>query len=380
MTRSNTGLPGGAALRRARTSIERLCLGLPDPMTLFSGLNEIIPAAVAADGVCGLTLDPATLMHTGGFHEKGVPHTHLPRLLDIEYGEEDVNHFPHLVRTGRLAAGLWQATRHRPHTSCRYRDVYRPTGMGDEMRVVLRGRHTVWGALVLHRGGDRAPFSEGEIAAMESLAPTIAEGLRRSYLRHDAATADSQDPAAPGLLTFEPDGGIGGVTPSGQLWLDRLGGTPDGTPAGPGGLPQPVLHASRRARTTGDASVRLYGAAGRWVSLTATRMDTAGRVAVIIQPSRPEHTIGILMEAYDLTSREQDVAQLVVYGMSDTEISQRLGISPYTVRDHLKKVFDKTGANSRGRLLRILYFGHYQPGVESGRAMGAFGWFHTPGR
>ncbi|MDK9498778.1 hypothetical protein QEZ40_003983 [Streptomyces katrae] len=35
-------------------------------MTLFSGLNEIIPAAVAVDGVCGLTLDPATLMHTIG--------------------------------------------------------------------------------------------------------------------------------------------------------------------------------------------------------------------------------------------------------------------------------------------------------------------------
>lgn len=348
-------------------------------MTLFSGLNEIVPAAVPVDGVCGLTLDPATLMHTGGFHEKGVPHTHLPRLLDIEYGEEDVNHFPHLVRTGRLAAGLWQTTRCRPHTSLRYRDVYRPTGLGDEMRVVLRGRHTVWGALVLHRGGDRDPFGEEEVAAVESLAPVVAEGLRRSYLRRDAAAlaaAGSQDPAAPGLLTFEPDGGVEGVTPSGQLWLDRLGGGP----AGQGRMPQPVLHASRRARAAGEASVRVHGGAGRWVSLTATRMDADGRVAVIIQPGRPEQTLGILMEAYDLTAREQEVARLVVYGMSDTEISRRLAISPHTVRDHLKKAFDKTGTNSRGRLLRLLYFGHYRPDVESGRAMGSPGWFGTTGR
>ncbi|MDK9498779.1 LuxR C-terminal-related transcriptional regulator [Streptomyces katrae] len=40
--------------------------------------------------------------------------------------------------------------------------------------------------------------------------------------------------------------------------------------------------------------------------------------------------------------------------MSDTEISRRLGISAHTVRDHLKKAFDKTGTNSRGRLLRLL--------------------------
>ncbi|WP_445270198.1 helix-turn-helix transcriptional regulator [Streptomyces sp. DSM 41634] len=342
-------------------------------MTLFSRLNDIIPAVVEADGVCGLTLDPTTLLHTGGFHERGVPHSHLPRLLEIEYGEEDVNHFPDLVRSGRLAAGLWQTTRHSPHLSTRYRDVYRPTGMGDEMRVLLRSRPTVWGALVLHRGADRAPFTDEETAALSSLAPVIAQGLRRAYLRHDAATAGAaataEHLAAPGLLTFEPDGGIASVTPAGHLWLDQLGAAP----ARAGRLPQPVLHLSSRARTSGDACVHVRGAAGRRISLTATRMDAEGRVAVIIQAGRPEQTIGILMDAYDLTAREQDVAQLVVYGMSHTEIAGRLGISPHTVRDHLKKVFDKTGVNSRGRLLRLLYFSHYQPDVETGRAMGTRG-------
>ncbi|GLX17497.1 helix-turn-helix transcriptional regulator [Streptomyces lavendulae] len=211
---------------------------------------------------------------------------------------------------------------------------------------------------------------------MAALAPAVAEGLRRSYLRHDAAAADSQDPAAPGLLTFAPDGGVEGVTPSGQVWLDRLGGRT----AGPGRVPQPVLYAARRARAAGEASGRVHDGAGRWASLAATRMDTAGRVAVIVQPSRPEHTIGILMEAYDLTAREQEVARLVVYGVSDTEISRRLGISAHTVRDHLKKAFDKTGTNTRGRLLRLLYFGHYRPDVESGRAMGSAGWFATVAR
>jgi DNA-binding CsgD family transcriptional regulator len=361
-------------VRRALACIDKLCQGLPDPMTLFGALHEIVPSVVAADGVCGLTLDPATLLHTGGFHDHGVPHSHLPRLLEIEHGEEDVNQFPHLVAAGRAAAGLWLSTGHRPERSARHRDVYRPTGMGDEARVVLRGRNTVWGALVVHRGGDRPPFGDDDLAALAALAPPVAEALRRAYLRHDAAAADVLDPAGPGLLIFEPDGALAGATPAGQLWLDRLGGAP----VGPGGLPQAVLHTAGRARTAGDAGVRARGRTGRWVSLTATRLDTEGRVAVILQPSTPEHTLGILMDAHDLTAREQEVARLVVYGLSDTEISARLGISPHTVRDHLKKVFDKTGTNSRGRLLGLLYFGHYRPHITQARPMGTPGWFHTP--
>ncbi|MCB5165842.1 LuxR C-terminal-related transcriptional regulator [Streptomyces bambusae] len=352
--------------------IEKLCRELPDPMTLFSRLKPIVTAVVAADGVCGLTLDPATLLHTGGFHDGGVPHSHLPRLLDIEYGEEDVNQFPHLVGSGRLAAGLWESTRLRPSASSRYRDVYRPTGMGDELRVVLRSDRTVWGALVLHRGGDRPPFDAAEIEAMSALAAPLARGLRGAYLRHDALCAEAAEPSAPGLVTFGAEGGIDAVTPSGHAWLDRLGGDP-------GVLPQPVLHVCSRARAGGDVRVHLRDLAGRPVSLTANRMDPAGRVAVIIEAGRPEHTIGLLMAAYGLTAREQDVAQLVVYGLSDAETARRLGISPHTVRDHLKKVFDKTGTNSRGRLVRLLYFAHYRPAVTTARPMGTHGWFHTPG-
>ncbi|OLZ63087.1 hypothetical protein AVW11_21415 [Streptomyces amritsarensis] len=373
MTPANPARPSDRGLRRAQAAIARLSRESPDPTALFARVADIVPEVVPADGVCGLTLDPATLLHTGGFHHRGVPHSHLPRLLQIEYGEEDVNQFPGLVRTGGTAAGLWQATGHRPHSSSRYRDVYRPAGMGDEMRVLLRTGHTVWGALVLHRGGDRAPFGGGEISALAKLAPAVAQALRAAYLRHDVAAADCELPTAPGLLLFHPNGELDRATPAGHLWLEQL----DAAGAQSAPLPQPVLHAAGRARATGDASLRMRSRNGPWVSVTATRMGAEGAVAVMVQPSSPQHVIGILMEAYGLTPREQQVAQLVTYGMSDTDISRRLGISPHTVRDHLKKVFDKTGANSRGRLLQLLYFSHYQPDVDNGRTMGRRGWFHS---
>ncbi|MDX6761134.1 GAF domain-containing protein [Streptomyces sp. F8] len=99
-----------------------------------------------------------------------------------------------------------------PHSSSRYRDVYRPAGMGDEMRVLLRTGHTVWGALVLHRGGDRAPFGGGEITALATLAPAVAQALRAACLRHDVAAADCELPTVPGLLLFHPGGELDRAT------------------------------------------------------------------------------------------------------------------------------------------------------------------------
>jgi len=55
-----------------------------------------------------------------------------------------------------------------------------------------------------------------------------------------------------------------------------------------------------------------------------------------------------------LTRRERQVVELVVEGLLDKEIAQRLGISYTTVRTHLDRSFQKLGVSNRSRLARKL--------------------------
>jgi DNA-binding CsgD family transcriptional regulator len=62
-----------------------------------------------------------------------------------------------------------------------------------------------------------------------------------------------------------------------------------------------------------------------------------------------------------LTEREVQVAQLVLQGLATAEISDRLAITALTVQQHLKAVFDKTGAHSRREFVAQLFAQHYLP-------------------
>ena len=53
-----------------------------------------------------------------------------------------------------------------------------------------------------------------------------------------------------------------------------------------------------------------------------------------------------------LTSRELEVLQLVVRGLSTQEIAGRLGVSRHTVRTHVQQVLRKLGVHARGKLAR----------------------------
>lgn len=49
----------------------------------------------------------------------------------------------------------------------------------------------------------------------------------------------------------------------------------------------------------------------------------------------------------DLTDREGEVLALLVQGLSNNEIGEELGVSPHTVKNHLRSIYSKLGVTSR---------------------------------
>jgi DNA-binding CsgD family transcriptional regulator len=127
--------------------------------------------------------------------------------------------------------------------------------------------------------------------------------------------------------------------------------------------------------------VRARTRSGHWLVLHASRLGAPGapnQTAVILEPAHPTEVAPLILEAYDLTEREAQVAQLVLQGVSTDEIAAALFISPLTVQQHLKAVFDKTGVRSRRDLVAQIFTQQYLPRILSGSRLGAGGWFVEP--
>jgi DNA-binding CsgD family transcriptional regulator len=168
-------------------------------------------------------------------------------------------------------------------------------------------------------------------------------------------------------VVLSQDWDVESATPGVERWLAEL---PDGDWDG-GRLPSSVLAVAGRARRTAEdpdspgeiAVARVLARSGTWVVLHGAALVTNGarRVAVIVEPGHPARISPLLMSAYGLTEREQDVTRLVLQGESTAQIAERLVVSPHTVQQHLKNVFEKTGVRSRRDLVGKVFFSHYEP-------------------
>jgi DNA-binding CsgD family transcriptional regulator len=157
------------------------------------------------------------------------------------------------------------------------------------------------------------------------------------------------------------------MSPGVEQWLRDL---PDGNLAA-SRLPTAVLavagRAARSATSSDDpaevAVARVLTRSGRWVVLHGVPLAAidAQRVAVIVEPAHPSRIAPLLMSAYGLTEREQELTRLVLQGFSTIDIADALVISVNTVQGHLKNIFTKTGVRTRRDLVTKIFFAHYEP-------------------
>ncbi|HVT22804.1 MAG TPA: LuxR C-terminal-related transcriptional regulator [Mycobacteriales bacterium] len=351
----------GAAPARTIASISAACETASDGDELLERVDAALRKAIPYDGASWFGTDPATLLSSSPARIEGIDSGHCDSFWRREFLVEDTNLFRDLQRNDEPVAALRLATDDRPVRSARYREFLAPQGYDDELRAVFTVGGNTWGITGLYREKSRPAFTTEECRLVASVAPIVASALRT----HVAGTAPGQlAPAAPGLLMFDGDGCLVTTNAEASRWLSELdhGGLPLDL-----GYPPSIVSLVARARAVfeghepGPARLRLRSGTGQWLVAHASCMGNRSddMVTVVIEPAKSSDIAPIIVEAYGLSPREREVVRALARGMTSADIATELYLSPHTVRDYVKSVFEKVGVSSRGELVARLFADHY---------------------
>jgi DNA-binding CsgD family transcriptional regulator len=360
------------APERLLDDLERLALRAPARAEFFDEAAARLKRVIPFDGACWHTLDPGSDLITQ-HRLQDIP-DRFPVLAHNEYAVEDLNKFADLARAPRKAASLHEATGGHPERSRRFRELLEPNGVGPELRSAFVADGATWGALIVVRRAGQPEFDDSEVELLARASPLFARAVRRGLIV-EACVAPAGLSDAPGVVELDAGGGQIRASSSAEPLLAELSGT-----TAEAGLGSPAMHAvasaTRTAIAAGGAAALPSSAvktpAGSWLVLHGGLLGSqrSGDVVVFIQRAHPTLVAPLLLKAYGLSPREQEVAQLVLRGATTAQAAQRLEISPHTLNDHLKSIFDKTGARTRGELSATLFFGEHLPRIQSSVPVG----------
>lgn len=319
-----------AELRRA-VGMDFWCWSLGDPGSLIgcSGVTSEIPATTA-----------------GGV---------VPRLMVLEQ-HDDVLTRHGLARARRPAGAMSAATGGRLARSRRWAECLAPDGFGDLLVLACRDSRGCWGWLEAMRASDAAPYEAEDVRLLSDLSELLGRALRARALQPCEAPAT---PRPPGLLILDCDLQVTSWTRAAIAWIDALPGVPASGPAEHlQTMPSVVYCAAGRVTATDGEAVALPARArvrtrsGDWAVVEGARLEgvQAGQVAITIRAATVDEMLELLGRIHGLTARERELAALVVAGLDTRQLAQHLVISPHTVKDHLKAIFEKVGVHSRREL------------------------------
>lgn len=351
----------GTQLNSLLNKITALGGALSNSQTYRSELMKQLRCWIPFESACFTTVDPRTLLSTGAITDEDIEAIH-DRLFEYEYLHSDYNHFHELANSMEKVATLSGATNGALNTSPRYLNVLQPAGFQDEMRAALVADGMCWGYLTIFRQEGQPFFSEEERQLLSSLAPFMASMLRDRSLPRSPVDGMDHMPE-PGLLVLSETLDILSYNASARQWMSLL---QDAEGMDAASLPRPLRavcfralsESSRGTAYSTGAHTRVRLSNGSFASIRACLLhgpDSLAKLAVTLEPANTTDMLPLISDALGLTERENEVISGILRGLSTKELAQSLFISPYTIQDHLKSIFVKTGVNSRRELIWQLH-------------------------
>jgi DNA-binding CsgD family transcriptional regulator len=336
---------------RCRDRLEKLGRSSLDSESLRREAIAELKRIVGFDRWCWPLADPETLLPLGGLaeHDYGPG---VPRALELEYSGLDFAAKHVLARRASPAGSLSAETNGDLARSPRWDEVMRRVGIGDVAAVACRDTLGCWGWIEAYRDRADSMFGDDDLELLAHAGTTLGPALRRTSIGQDANSAAESRP--PGVLVLDHELKLVSSTAGARAWLDVMPAAEIAAMFGI--LPAVIYPAATLARTHEDghgAHALARAVDGPWMMIDAARLEGHGdgHVAVSLRAATASETFDLLCRVYALSRRERDVVSAVVAGLDTQGVARRLFISPHTVQDHLKSVFEKVGVHSRREVL-----------------------------
>ena len=344
----------GALHRSARSTLARLARARMDNDAFRWEAAEVLRRAIGFDTWCWVLLDPAGGLPTRYTATNPLIGHNQRRFFPLDLQSRAACPAPGRTRPARVSV-LSTTTGGALDRDPVWREMLGPGGLGDQLGAPLAADGVCWAYLSLYRDEDRAWFSDGDAAFVASVAPLLAARLRAG-LRH--TTFAGTDPDEPGTVIVDRDLKLVTATSHAWRWIARLGlEKPNDAEPLPGFIYAMLARLEVAGQPDQTTRARLQAADGTWALVSAaplTGPQVDGGYAITLQTAPAADLTGVLMPAWNLTSRERDVAALIIEGRSSDDIAASLFLSPHTVRDHTKTIFGKLGIHNRRHLTAVL--------------------------
>lgn len=334
--------------------IERICASSSDSRQLRAEILDALRRIVGFDAWVWVVTDPVTTVGVSPVAQ--VPSfADLPTTIRLKY-LSGVNRWTGLVEA-RRTVGLLSRARGTPSSGdLAWRHFLELYGIHDVASVVFADRYGTWGFLDLWRAGPHH-FTDAEAAALSTLPATLTQPLRsRIAATFDGPARSPGRELGPVVAFLDADLHVVSQTPASDGWLEKLLPPESGHPPVPASVYNVAaqLLAVEEDVDTHPAVASTHLSEGLWVTLRAARLRAAskadpsnGAIAVTIEGASPQTRSEVFGRAFGLSRREREVLALLAGGADTRELARALSISPFTVQDHLKSIFAKTGAPTR---------------------------------
>ena len=350
---------------RARARIEDVAEQPLDSVTLRGAILDVLAEVVDFDAYVWLLTDPVTTVGAAPLaNVRGLPLTALPGLIRTKYTTH-VNRWTALMQMTPPVGLLNDTVDEDPRPDSAWRELLGRHAIHDVASAVFADPFGCWGFLDLWRDNRSAPFDGTDAEFLGAVAPTVTTALRECQARTFVQAATPlRDDVGPVVLTLDDGLRITSRTAASQDWLAALLPPDPGSHAVPASVYNVAAQVLAFEAGVDDhpASTRTHLSDGFWLTLRAARMADVERqsvasgsatsgIVVTIEETSAAERLELFGRSFALTRREQELVGLLATGADTRAMARQMAVSEYTVQDHLKSIFAKTGARDRITLL-----------------------------